>query len=152
MCQGPPDSVKVGNGLEDGITQEHLIETAALEKVKRHIADALSKGAKLVTGGNQTIEGKNFFEPTILANVDNQMLITYEATFGPVTPIISFESDEEVIKRANHSQFGLASYFYSRDIGRVWKLAEALEYDMVGTNTGLTSNEVAPLEGSNNRA
>jgi len=140
-------SIKVGNGLEAGITQGPLIETAALEKVQRHIADALNKGAKLVTGGKQTIEGKNFFEPTLLANVNNQMLITYEETFGPVAPIIPFESDEEVIKLANNSQFGLASYFYSRDIGRVWKVAEALEYGMVGVNTGLISNEVAPFGG-----
>ncbi len=141
------EMIKVGNGMEAGITQGPLIETAALEKVKKHVADALSKGATLVTGGKQTTEGKNFYEPTILANVNSQMLITYEETFGPVAPIIPFESDEEVIKLANNSQFGLASYFYSRDIGRVWKVAEALEYGMVGVNTGLISNEVAPFGG-----
>jgi len=140
-------TIKVGNGMENGVTQGPLIETAALEKVKKHVADALSKGASLVTGGKQSIEGKNFYEPTILANVNNQMLITYEETFGPIAPIIPFESDEEVIKLANNSQFGLASYFYSRDIGRVWKVAEALEYGMVGVNTGLISNEVAPFGG-----
>ena len=139
--------IKVGNGMEAGITQGPLIETAALEKVKKHVADALNKGAKLVTGGKQSIEGKNFYEPTILANVNSQMLITYEETFGPVAPIIPFESDEEVIQLANNSQFGLASYFFSRDIGRVWKVAEALEYGMVGVNTGLISNEVAPFGG-----
>jgi succinate-semialdehyde dehydrogenase/glutarate-semialdehyde dehydrogenase len=139
--------IKVGNGMEAGITQGPLIETAALEKVEKHVADALSKGAKLVTGGKQAIEGKNFYEPTILANVNSQMLITYEETFGPIAPIIPFESDDEVIKLANNSQFGLASYFYSRDIGRVWKVAEALEYGMVGVNTGLISNEVAPFGG-----
>ncbi len=139
--------IKVGNGMEAGITQGPLIETAALEKVKKHVADALDKGAKLVTGGKQSIEGKNFYEPTILANVNSQMLITYEETFGPVAPIIPFESDEEVIQLANNSQFGLASYFFSRDIGRVWKVAEALEYGMVGVNTGLISNEVAPFGG-----
>lgn len=139
--------IKVGNGMEAGVTQGPLIEDAALEKVKKHVADALSKGAKLVTGGKQSIEGKNFYEPTILANVNSQMLITYEETFGPIAPIIPFESDEEVIKLANNSQFGLASYFYSRDIGRVWKVAEALEYGMVGVNTGLISNEVAPFGG-----
>lgn len=139
--------IKVGNGMQSGITQGPLIETAALEKVKKHVADAISKGAKLVTGGKQVIEGKNFYEPTILANVNSEMLITYEETFGPVAPIIPFESDEEVIKLANNSQFGLASYFYSRDIGRVWKVAEALEYGMVGVNTGLISNEVAPFGG-----
>ena len=140
-------AIKVGNGMEAGITQGPLIETAALEKVQKHVADALSKGAKVITGGKQSIEGKNFYEPTILANVNSQMLITYEETFGPIAPIIPFESDEEVIKLANSSQFGLASYFYSRDIGRVWKVAEALEYGMVGVNTGLISNEVAPFGG-----
>ena len=139
--------IKVGNGMQAGITQGPLIETAALEKVKKHVADALSKGATLVTGGKPSVEGKNFYEPTILSNVNSQMLITYEETFGPIAPIIPFESDEEVIKLANSSQFGLASYFYSRDIGRVWKVAEALEYGMVGVNTGLISNEVAPFGG-----
>jgi len=139
--------IKVGNGMEAGISQGPLIETAALEKVQKHVADAISKGAKLVTGGKQAIEGKNYYEPTILSNVNSQMLITYEETFGPVAPIIPFESDEEVIQLANNSQFGLASYFYSRDIGRVWKVAEALEYGMVGVNTGLISNEVAPFGG-----
>jgi succinate-semialdehyde dehydrogenase/glutarate-semialdehyde dehydrogenase len=139
--------IKVGNGMESGITQGPLIETAALEKVKKHVADALSKGAKLVSGGKSSADGKNFYEPTILSNVTNDMLITYEETFGPVAPIIPFESDEEVIKLANNSQFGLASYFYSRDIGRIWKVAEALDYGMVGVNTGLISNEVAPFGG-----
>lgn len=140
-------TIKVGNSMEAGITQGPLIETAALEKVEKHVADAVSKGAKLVTGGKQTIAGKNFYDPTILANVNSNMLITHEETFGPVAPIIPFESDEEVIELANNSQFGLASYFYSRDIGRIWKVAEALEYGMVGVNTGLISNEVAPFGG-----
>ena len=139
--------IKVGNGMQAGITQGPLIEAAALEKVKKHVADAISKGAKLVTGGKPSIEGKNFYEPTILSNVNSQMLITYEETFGPIAPIIPFESDEEVIQLANNSQFGLASYFYSRDIGRVWKVAESLDYGMVGVNTGLISNEVAPFGG-----
>ena len=139
--------IKVGNGMQAGVTQGPLIEAAALEKVKKHVADAISKGAKLVTGGKPSIEGKNFYEPTILSNVNSKMLITYEETFGPIAPIIPFESDEEVIQLANSSQFGLASYFYSRDIGRVWKVAEALEYGMVGVNTGLISNEVAPFGG-----
>ena len=140
-------AIKVGNGMEPGITQGPLIEAAALEKVEKHIADAISKGAKLVTGGKRSIASKNFYEPTILSNVNNQMLITYEETFGPVAPIIPFETDEEVIALANNSQFGLASYFYSRDIGRIWKVAEALEYGMVGVNTGIISNEVAPFGG-----
>ncbi|QKM63992.1 succinate-semialdehyde dehydrogenase (NADP(+)) [Polynucleobacter tropicus] len=140
-------SIKVGNGLESDVTQGPLIETAALEKVEKHVADAVKKGAKLVTGGKASIPGKNFYEPTILSGVTSDMLITHEETFGPVAPIIPFESDEEVIKLANNSQFGLASYFYSRDIGRVWKVAEALEYGMVGVNSGLISNEVAPFGG-----
>ncbi|MBU3635483.1 NAD-dependent succinate-semialdehyde dehydrogenase [Polynucleobacter sp. es-GGE-1] len=140
-------AIKVGNGMEPGITQGPLIEAAALEKVEKHVADAISKGAKLVTGGKRSSASKNFYEPTILSNVNNQMLITYEETFGPVAPIIPFETDEEVIALANNSQFGLASYFYSRDIGRIWKVAEALEYGMVGVNTGIISNEVAPFGG-----
>ncbi len=139
--------IKVGNGMEPGITQGPLIETAALVKAEKHVADAISKGAKLIAGGKPTTQGKNFYEPTILANVNSQMLITQEETFGPVAPVIPFESDEEVIKLANNSPFGLASYFYSRDIGRVWKVAEALEYGMVGVNTGLITNEVAPFGG-----
>jgi len=140
-------TIKVGNGMEPGITQGPLIETAALEKVEKHVADAVSKGAKLVIGGKKSFASKNFYEPTILSNVNSQMLITYEETFGPVAPIIPFETDEEVIALANNSQFGLASYFYSRDIGRIWKVAEALDYGMVGVNTGIISNEVAPFGG-----
>ena len=140
-------SIKVGNGMESGISQGPLIDQAALEKVERHIADALSKGAKLVTGGKPSSLGGTFYEPTILDNVSNDMLITYEETFGPVAPIITFESDEEVVRLANNSQYGLASYFYSRDIGRIWKVAEALEYGMVGVNSGIIANEVVPFGG-----
>ncbi len=139
--------IKVGNGMETGITQGPLIEPAALEKVERHVADALSKGAKLIAGGKPSALGGTFYEPTILSNVTNDMLITYEETFGPVAPIIPFDSDEEALRLANNSQYGLASYFYSRDIGRIWKAAEALEYGIVGVNTGLISNEVAPFGG-----
>ena len=139
--------IKVGNGMEAGTTQGPLIEQAALEKVERHVADALSKGAKLVSGGKRSALGGTFYEPTILSNVTNDMLITHEETFGPVAPIIAFESDEEAIRLANNSQFGLASYFYSRDIGRIWKAAEALEYGIVGVNSGIISNEVGPFGG-----
>ncbi|CAM3732019.1 NAD-dependent succinate-semialdehyde dehydrogenase [Polynucleobacter antarcticus] len=139
--------IKVGNGMDAGVSQGPLIEKAALEKVERHVADALSKGAQLVTGGKVSTLGGTFYEPTILSNVTSDMLITYEETFGPVAPIITFESDEEAIRLANESQFGLASYFYSRDIGRIWKAAEALEYGIVGVNTGIISNEVAPFGG-----
>lgn len=140
-------AIKVGHGLEPGVTQGPLIDEQALTKVKKHIADALEKGAKLVTGGKSSDKGGTFFEPTILANASNSMLVACEETFGPVAPVIPFESDEEVVKLANHSQFGLASYFYSRDIGRIWKVAEALEFGMVGVNTGLFSNEVGPFGG-----
>jgi len=140
-------AIKVGNGMEAGISQGPLIDEAALAKVERHIADALSKGAKLVTGGKPSSLGGTYYEPTILDNVSNDMLITYEETFGPVAPIITFESDEEVVKLANNSQYGLASYFYSRDIGRIWKVAEALEYGMVGVNSGIIANEVVPFGG-----
>ncbi len=139
--------IKVGNGMEAGITQGPLIEPAAVEKVERHVADALSKGAKLIAGGKPSALGGTFYEPTILSNVTSDMLITYEETFGPVAPIIPFESDEEALRLANNSQYGLASYFYSRDIGRIWKAAEALDYGIVGVNTGIISNEVAPFGG-----
>jgi succinate-semialdehyde dehydrogenase/glutarate-semialdehyde dehydrogenase len=140
-------AIKVGNGMDAGVSQGPLIDNAALEKVERHIADALSKGAKLVTGGKPSPLGGTFYEPTILANVTSNMLITYEETFGPVAPIIPFESDDEVVELANNSQYGLASYFYSRDIGRIWKVAEALEYGMVGVNSGILANEVVPFGG-----
>ena len=140
-------AIKIGNGLEQGVSQGPLIDQQAIEKVERHVADAISKGAKLVIGGKRSNLGGTFYEPTVLANVTNNMLVTYEETFGPVAPVIPFESDDEVIKLANSSQYGLASYFYSRDIGRVWKVAEALEFGMVGVNTGLISNEVAPFGG-----
>ena len=140
-------AIKVGSGLEQGVTQGPLIDDHALAKVQKHIADAISKGAKVVTGGKVANQGGTFFEPTVLANANNSMLVAYEETFGPVAPVIPFESDEEVVKLANHSQFGLASYFYSRDIGRIWKVSEALEFGMVGVNTGLFSNEVGPFGG-----
>ena len=140
-------TIKVGNGLEEGILQGPLIDQAALAKVERHVADALSKGAKLIAGGKPSTLGGTYYEPTILDHVTSDMLITVEETFGPVAPIISFESDDEVIKLANQSQYGLASYFYSRDIGRIWKVAEALEYGIVGVNSGIISNEVVPFGG-----
>ncbi|QWD83754.1 NAD-dependent succinate-semialdehyde dehydrogenase [Polynucleobacter sp. MWH-P3-07-1] len=140
-------AIKVGNGLDEGVLQGPLIDQAALAKVERHVADALSKGAKLVAGGKPSSLGGTYYEPTILDNVSGDMLITTEETFGPVAPIITFENDDEVIRLANQSQYGLASYFYSRDIGRIWKVAEALEYGIVGVNSGIISNEVAPFGG-----
>ncbi|MBD2860242.1 NAD-dependent succinate-semialdehyde dehydrogenase [Spongiibacter sp. KMU-158] len=137
----------VGNGAEEGVNQGPLIDAGAVSKVEEHIADALQHGASLLAGGERHALGGNFFKPTVLGNVTQKMLITREETFGPVAPIVCFSSDEEVIQQANDTEFGLASYFYSRDINRVWRVAEALEYGMVGVNTGIISNEVAPFGG-----
>ncbi|MFT5033469.1 MAG: succinate-semialdehyde dehydrogenase/glutarate-semialdehyde dehydrogenase [Bacteroidia bacterium] len=139
--------LKVGLGTEEGVTQGPLIDGDAVAKVEQHIEDAVSKGARVISGGKRHSLGANFFEPTVLVDVTQKMLIAHEETFGPVAPLIRFHSDDEVIQLANDTEFGLASYFYSRDIGRVWKVAEALEYGMVGINTGIISNEVAPFGG-----
>ncbi|RDU98691.1 NAD-dependent succinate-semialdehyde dehydrogenase [Trinickia dinghuensis] len=139
--------LKVGRGTEPGVTLGPLINEAALLKVEAHIADALSKGAQVVTGGKRHALGHHFFEPTILTGVTSSMMVAKEETFGPVAPLFKFGSDDEVVRMANDTEFGLAAYFYSRDIGRVWRVAEALEYGMVGINTGLISNEVAPFGG-----
>ena len=140
-------ALKVGDGTADGITQGPLIDRAAIEKVESHIKDAVNKGAKLIAGGKRHALGNSFFEPTVLADVSADSLIFSEETFGPVAPLFRFKTDDEVIELANRTEFGLASYFYSRDIGRVWRVAEALEYGMVGVNTGMISTEVAPFGG-----
>jgi succinate-semialdehyde dehydrogenase/glutarate-semialdehyde dehydrogenase len=140
-------ALPVGNGLEAGINQGPLIDELAVEKVERHISDAVAKGAALKTGGKKHALGGLFFEPTVLANVTNEMIIMTEETFGPVSAVIPFKDEADVIAAANNTEFGLASYFYSRDIGRIWRVAEQLEYGMVGINTGLFSNEVAPFGG-----
>ena len=139
--------LKVGFGVEDGVTQGPLIDEAAIEKIESHVADAISKGASLIQGGKRHALGGTFFEPTVLINVSKDTLIFREETFGPVAPLFRFKTDEEVVELANDTEFGLASYFYSRDIGRIWRVAEALEYGMVGVNTGVISNEVAPFGG-----
>ncbi|MFA7403003.1 MAG: NADP-dependent succinate-semialdehyde dehydrogenase [Pelobacteraceae bacterium] len=139
--------MKIGNGLAGDVQQGPLINMAALEKVEEHIADATSKGARIVIGGKRHSLGGTFFEPTIIADVTSEMLVAREETFGPLAPVFRFDSDEEAIQMANDTEFGLASYFYSRDIKRVWRTAEALEYGMVGINTGLISTEVAPFGG-----
>ncbi|XUW92101.1 NAD-dependent succinate-semialdehyde dehydrogenase [Burkholderia sp. M6-3] len=141
------EQLTVGRGTEAGVTQGPLINEAAVLKVESHIEDALAKGARVVTGGKRHALGHGFFEPTILADVTPDMKVARDETFGPLAPLFRFSSDEEVIALANDTEFGLASYFYSRDIGRVWRVAEALEYGMVGINTGLISNEVAPFGG-----
>ncbi|HNW61379.1 MAG TPA: NAD-dependent succinate-semialdehyde dehydrogenase [Piscinibacter sp.] len=137
--------IKVGNGFESGVNQGPLIDSAAMGKVERHVADAVSKGAKVIVGGTKI--GERFYTPTVLANVTGEMLCAKEETFGPVAPVFRFKTEEEVIAAANNTEFGLASYFYSRDIGRIFRVGEALEYGMVGINTGLISTAEVPFGG-----
>ena len=141
------NKMKIGDGFEDGVTTGPLITGDAVEKVEEHIEDAVSKGAKVVTGGKRHALGGTFFEPTVLTDVTRDMMVTNDETFGPVAPLFRFEDEADVIEQANDTIFGLASYFYARDLGRVWRVAEALEYGMVGINTGLISTEVAPFGG-----
>ena len=138
---------KVGDGLSEDVTFGPLINDKAVIKVEEHIADALSKGAKVETGGHRHALGGSFFEPTILTGVTTDMLVTNEETFGPLAPLFKFDTEEEVVELANATIFGLASYVYARDIGRITRVQEALEYGMVGVNTGLISTEVAPFGG-----
>jgi succinate-semialdehyde dehydrogenase/glutarate-semialdehyde dehydrogenase len=140
-------AMKVGDGTETGVTQGPLINMEAIDKVERHIADAVKRGAKIVTGGKRHALGGTFFEPTVLADVKSDALVAHEETFGPLAPVIRFKDEAEVIAMCNDSPFGLASYFYARDLGRVWRVAEALESGMVGVNTGLITTEVAPFGG-----
>ena len=137
----------VGNGVDSGVTTGPMIDEKAVEKVEEHIADAVAKGASIKMGGKRHSLGHSFFEPTILTNVTQAMAVAKEETFGPVAPLFKFETEDEVIGYANDTEFGLASYFYSRDIGRIFRVSEALEYGMVGVNTGLISNEIAPFGG-----
>lgn len=139
--------MKVGDGLKGETQQGPLIDMAAVEKVEEHIADALQKGGRIVTGGKRHVLGGSFFEPTVLADATPEMLVAREETFGPVSPLFRFQTEDEAIRMANDTEFGLASYFYSRDIGRIWRVAEALEYGIVGVNTGLISTTVAPFGG-----
>jgi acyl-CoA reductase-like NAD-dependent aldehyde dehydrogenase len=139
-------AMKVAGGLEPGAVIGPLIDMA-VEKVEAHIADAVKKGAKVVTGGKRAAQGGSFFEPTVLTDVTTDMVITKEETFGPVAPLYRFKSEADAVKMANDTEFGLASYFYSRDIGRIWRVAEALEYGIVGINEGIISTEIAPFGG-----
>ena len=141
------EKLKVGNGLEPGVSQGPLIDAAALAKVEEHVADALEKGARIACGGRRHELGGTFFEPTILTEVTVQMHLATEETFGPVAPLFRFQSEEEAVRLANDTVFGLASYVYSRDAGRIWRMAEALDFGIVGANTGLISTEVAPFGG-----
>jgi succinate-semialdehyde dehydrogenase/glutarate-semialdehyde dehydrogenase len=137
--------IKVGSGFEPGVTQGPLIDDQAISKVEAHVADALSKGARVVVGGSR--QGERFYTPTVLADVTSDMLCAREETFGPVAPVFKFKTEAEVIALANNTEFGLASYFYSRDVGRVFRVGEALEYGMVGINTGLISVAEVPFGG-----
>ncbi len=137
--------LKVGRGTEAGVTTGPLINKAGVEKVEEHIADATAKGAKVILGGKAL--GGNFFEPTVLTGVTTDMMVAREETFGPVAPLFRFKTEEEAIKLANDTEFGLAAYFYSRDVGRVWRVGEALEYGIIGINEGIISSEVAPFGG-----
>jgi succinate-semialdehyde dehydrogenase/glutarate-semialdehyde dehydrogenase len=139
--------LKVGNGLDEGVTQGPLIDLHAVEKVEEHIADAVSKGARVLAGGTRHSLGRSFFEPTILADVTPQMKVAREETFGPVAPLFRFKDEADAIRLANDTEFGLAAYFYASGMNRVWRVAAALEYGIVGINTGIISTEVAPFGG-----
>jgi len=140
-------AMKVENGLDAGVVQGPLIDMAAVEKVEEHIADALDNGARIVVGGNRHPLGGTWFEPTVLADVTPDMKVAREETFGPVAPLFRFEGEDEAVAMANDTEFGLASYFYSRDIGRIWRVSEGLEYGMVGVNSGILSAAEAPFGG-----
>jgi succinate-semialdehyde dehydrogenase/glutarate-semialdehyde dehydrogenase len=137
--------IKVGNGFEPGVSQGPLIDDQAIAKVESHVADALAKGATVVTGGERI--GDRFYAPTVLSGMTPQMRVSREETFGPVAPVFRFETEADAIEMANATEFGLASYFYSRDIGRIFRVGEALEYGMVGVNTGLISTAEVPFGG-----
>lgn len=140
-------ALKLGNGLDEGVEQGPLIEEKAVEKVEQHIADALAKGAVCLTGGKRSALGGTFFEPTVLSGATAQMAVAREETFGPLCPVFRFETEEEAVAAANDTEYGLAAYFFTADAARQWRVGEALEYGMVGINTGLISNEVAPFGG-----
>ncbi|MED5613300.1 NAD-dependent succinate-semialdehyde dehydrogenase [Janthinobacterium sp. P210005] len=139
--------LKLGNGLDAGVTQGPLIDENAVRKIEQHIADALAKGGKLAIGGKRHALGGSFFEPSVVLEANSDMLVATEETFAPLAPLFRFGSEEEVVAMANATQFGLAGYFYSRDLGRVWRVAEELEVGMVGINTGMIANEMAPFGG-----
>jgi succinate-semialdehyde dehydrogenase/glutarate-semialdehyde dehydrogenase len=139
--------MKIGDGFGEGVTTGPLITPSAVTKVEEHIADAVAKGAKVIAGGKRHALGGTFFEPTILTGMTQDMLVAQDETFGPVAPLFAFKDEADVIAKANDTIFGLASYFYARDLSRVWRVAEALEYGMVGVNTGLISTAEAPFGG-----
>jgi succinate-semialdehyde dehydrogenase/glutarate-semialdehyde dehydrogenase len=138
---------KVGAGTESGVVIGPLIDEQGMKKVETHVADAVGKGAKVVLGGKRHEIGGLFFQPTVLTQVTPEMLVSYEETFGPVAPLIRFKTEEEVIRLANNTEFGLSGYFYSRDVGRIFRVAEAMEAGIVGANVGIISTEIAPFGG-----
>jgi succinate-semialdehyde dehydrogenase/glutarate-semialdehyde dehydrogenase len=140
-------SLRVGNGAEAGVTTGPLIDDAAVVKVEEHVADALAKGGRIVTGGRRHALGGRFYEPTVIADVTPDMKVAREETFGPVAPVFRFRTEAEALALANDTEFGLASYFYARDVGRVWRIAEGIESGIVGINVGIISNEVGPFGG-----
>ncbi|MCP3869157.1 MAG: NAD-dependent succinate-semialdehyde dehydrogenase [Gammaproteobacteria bacterium] len=139
--------LKMGDGSEEGVTQGPLINAAGLAKVQDHVDDAVNKGARIMTGGKASALGGTYYEPTVLLDITTDMKVAREETFGPVSPLFRFSTEEEAVKMANDTEFGLAAYFYSRDVGRCWRVSEALEYGMVGCNEGIVSTEVAPFGG-----
>ena len=139
--------LRVGNGFDDGVQQGPLIDMGAVETVESHIRDAVSKGGKILIGGTRHALGRSFFEPTVVADATDDMRVAKEETFGPLAPVFRFDTEEEAIRKANDTEFGLAAYFYTKDMGRTWRIGEKLEYGLVGINTGLISNPVAPFGG-----
>jgi len=140
-------ALKVGNGADEGVDQGPMIDSAAVAKVKEHVADALAKGAKLLVGGHSHELGDSFFEPTLIGEATPDMMVSKEEIFGPVAPLIRFKEESEALRLANDTEFGLAAYFYSRDNARIWRVSEGLEYGIVGANCGVISTEVAPFGG-----
>ena len=140
-------ALQVGNGADDGTIIGPLIDDKALAKVEEHVNDAISKGGRVVAGGKRHALGKSFFEPTVVSGATKEMLAFREETFGPFAPVFKFKTEAEAIEMANDTEFGLAAYFYGQNIGRIWRVAEALEYGMIGINEGLISTEVAPFGG-----
>ena len=147
MLANAAKNLKVADGFEVGTDQGPLINEAAVKKIESHINDAVSKGGKILAGGRRHELGGTFFEPTVISDVTTDMLVAKEETFGPMAPVFKFETEEEAISMANDTEFGLAAYFYSRDIGRIWRVSEGLEYGIVGVNEGIISTEMAPFGG-----
>jgi succinate-semialdehyde dehydrogenase / glutarate-semialdehyde dehydrogenase len=141
------NNLKVGNGFEDGVNQGPLIDDRAVDKVEEHIKDAVSKGAKVLAGGSRHQLGGSFFQPTVLSHVTPEMAVAREETFGPLSPLFRFSEESEAIRLANATEYGLACYFYTRDLGRAFRVSEALEYGLVGVNEGIITTEVAPFGG-----